>query len=87
MVTREITLPRLGLIAGTRAALGAGAGLLLAERLSPEQRRAVGWTLLAVGVLTTFPLAAEFLFGGRRGEPGAASRPPVRREREVVAPR
>jgi uncharacterized membrane protein YfcA len=87
MVTQEITLPRLGLIAGTRAALGAGAGLLLAERLSPEQRRAVGWTLLAVGVLTTFPLAAEFLLGGRRGRPGAASRPPVRREPEVVATR
>ena len=62
MVTREITLPRLGLIAGTRAALGAGAGLLLADRLSPDQRRAVGWTLLAVGVLSTIPLAAQVIF-------------------------
>jgi uncharacterized membrane protein YfcA len=87
MVTREITLPRLGLIAGTRAALGAGAGLLLADRLSPDQRRAVGWTLLAVGVVTTFPLAADFLFGDR----GARSNGPVRRaperEPEVAAPR
>jgi hypothetical protein len=29
----SITLPELGLIAGTRAALGAGLGLLLADRL------------------------------------------------------
>jgi len=87
MVTREITLPRLALIAGTRAALGAGAGLLLADRLSPEQRRAAGWTLLAVGVLTTVPLAADVFFGGRREEPGTASRKPARREPEVVAPR
>jgi len=87
MVTREITLPRLALIAGTRAAGGAGLALLLGDRLSREQRRAVGWTLLAVGVLTTFPLAADVLFAERRGQPGAPSRPPVPREPEVVAPR
>lgn len=54
-----LTIPELGLVAGTRAALGAGLALLFADKLSSEQRRAVGWTLLAVGVLTTFPLAAE----------------------------
>ncbi|BAL27339.1 hypothetical protein AZKH_p0456 (plasmid) [Azoarcus sp. KH32C] len=42
----ELDLPTLGLIAGTRGMLGAGIGLLLADRLSAEQRRAVGWTLL-----------------------------------------
>jgi hypothetical protein len=52
-------MPELGLIAGTRAALGAGAGLLLADRLSDEQRRAVGWTLFAVGLISTIPLVAE----------------------------
>jgi len=57
-----VTLPELGLIAGTRAALGAGIGLLLADRLSADQRRAVGWTLLAVGALSTIPLAAEVIF-------------------------
>jgi uncharacterized membrane protein YfcA len=87
MVSRTITLPRLGLIAGTRAALGAGAGLLLADRLPPEQRRAVGWTLLAVGVLTTFPLAADVLFGERRDQPGPPSRRPAPPEPEVPAPR
>lgn len=38
---------------------GVGAGLLLANRLNPELRRAVGWTLIVVGALTSIPLAAE----------------------------
>ena len=63
----RITLPELGLIGGTRAALGAGLGLLLADRLDPEQRRAVGWTLLLVGIVSTVPLAMEIL--GKRPLP------------------
>jgi hypothetical protein len=62
MKSRTITIPELGLIAGTRAALGAGIALLLADRLNTDQRRAAGWALLAVGIATTFPLAAEVLF-------------------------
>jgi hypothetical protein len=58
----QLTLPELALIAGTRAALGAGLGLLLADRLSDDQRRAIGWTLVAVGVVTTLPIAVE-VFG------------------------
>jgi hypothetical protein len=65
-----LTFPELGLIAGTRAALGAGLALLLNDRLSPEQRRAVGWTLLAVGIITTVPLGVEVCTGSR-----PASRP------------
>jgi hypothetical protein len=61
MREQAITLPELGMIAGTRAALGAGIGLLLANRLDPGQRRAVGWTLLLFGAITTIPLAAEVL--------------------------
>jgi hypothetical protein len=61
----QITLPELALIAGTRAALGAGVGLLLADRLSEEQRRAVGWTLVLFGALSTIPLAIE-VFGEHR---------------------
>jgi hypothetical protein len=30
--------------------------------LKPEQRRAVGWTLLAIGIITTIPLAVD-VFG------------------------
>jgi hypothetical protein len=61
----RITLPELALVAGTRAALGAGLGLLLADRLPRDQRRAVGWTLFLVGALSTIPLALE-VFGGQR---------------------
>ena len=65
MFTTEIHLPELALLAGTRGALGAGVGLLLSDKLSQEQRKNIGWTLVAVGVLTTLPLAA-LLFGRRR---------------------
>jgi len=64
MRMRSISLPEIALIAGSRAALGVGVGLLVAHRLSAEQRRAVGWTLLAVGVASTFPLAAQVVFRG-----------------------
>jgi hypothetical protein len=63
MIRRNITLPELGLIAGTRAALGVGVGLLVSGRMSRAQRRAVGWTLLGVGVVTTFPLLAQVIYG------------------------
>ena len=62
MISRTLTLPELGLIAGTRVALGVGIGLLVADRLGRDQRRAAGWSLLAVGVLSTIPLAANVLF-------------------------
>jgi uncharacterized membrane protein YfcA len=64
MKTVTLTLPEIGLLAGTRAALGAGVGVLLSERLSREQRQAVGWTLLVIGLITTIPLALE-VFGKR----------------------
>ena len=60
----HLPLPELALIAGTRVALGIGLGLLLAGRLSPQQRAAAGWALVAVGALTTIPLAGDVL--GRR---------------------
>jgi hypothetical protein len=65
----RVSLPELGLIAGTRVALGAGLGLLLANRLSPDQRRAAGWALLLVGAVSTIPLALEVLGGGRLSAP------------------
>src|SRR5437660_11143048 len=65
----RITLPELVLVAGTRGALGAGLGLLLADRLSEDQRRAVGWTLFLFGALTTIPLAFEVLGRSRSSAP------------------
>ena len=61
MQQRQIALPVIGLIAGTRVALGIGIGLLLASRLTPEQQKAAGKALLAVGALTTIPLAMQVL--------------------------
>jgi len=63
---RTVTLPQIGMIAATRAALGAGIALLVGERLDPKPRRAVGWTLLAVGALTTIPLIAGVLDDERK---------------------
>jgi hypothetical protein len=55
----KVTTPELALIAATRGMLGAGIGLLMAGRLSDDQRRAVGRTLLAIGAFTTVPLALQ----------------------------
>ena len=73
MKETSLTLPIIGLIAGTRGMLGAGIGLLLSERMPPEQRRAVGWTLLVVGALTTLPLLLQ-VRGGMRDENRLAAR-------------
>lgn len=61
MKTFTLSLPLFGLAVGTRAMAGAGLALLLAGKLDPSQRKAVGWTLLGVGVATTFPIAAIVL--------------------------
>ena len=61
MKERTLTIPDLALIAGTRVALGAGIGLLLADRLNEDHRKGAGWALLAVGVLTTIPLVMKVL--------------------------
>jgi hypothetical protein len=57
MQARTISIPTLALIGSTRGMLGAGLGLLLASRLSSARRREVGSSLLAVGLLSTIPLA------------------------------
>lgn len=58
---RSITIPEIMLVAGTRIALGFGLGLLLSDRLSSDQRRAAGWALVGVGVITTIPIVAGIL--------------------------
>ncbi len=65
----QVTLPELTLLVATRAALGTGLGLLLAHCLPESQRKAVGWTLLLVGGLTTIPLAFEVLGKVRASTP------------------
>ena len=61
LTERGLTIPEIMLIAGTRIALGAGIGLLISDRLNEDQRKAAGWALLAVGVLTTIPIVKGVL--------------------------
>jgi hypothetical protein len=59
-----LTIPEVAFIAGTRGALGFGAGLLLSAKIERSRRRAIGWTLFAIGLATTIP-AARTLFRKR----------------------
>jgi hypothetical protein len=70
MKEARVTMPELALIGGTRVALGAGIGLLLADRLTDDQRRAVGWTLMLIGAISTVPLAIEVLTKPHSYAPG-----------------
>lgn len=70
MKERTLTIPEIALIGGTRVALGVGIGLLIAQRLNREQRKAAGIALFGFGVLTTIPIVMGIL--GKRpaaGEP------------------
>lgn len=57
MKTYNIALPEMAIVAATRGMAGAGAGLLLSGYMRPETRRTLGWTLLAIGALSTIPIA------------------------------
>jgi hypothetical protein len=61
----EVSLPEMGMFAATRVFVGAGLALLLGDRLSRDQQKAVGWTLFLIGALSTVPLGME-IFGGHR---------------------
>jgi hypothetical protein len=56
-------LVKVAALGWTRAALGVGVGLLLADRLDPRTRRTAGAALLAVGVVTTVPLVVSIVKG------------------------
>lgn len=60
---RHVDLPlhELAFVAGTRGLAGAGIGLLVADFMKPETRRTVGWTLLALGAITTVPIAVSLI--------------------------
>ena len=65
MRTLDVSIPELAFVAATRGMAGAGVGLLLADHLKTDKRKAVGWTLLAIGALSTLPIAAT-VFGRHR---------------------
>jgi hypothetical protein len=64
MKERTLTLPEIGLIAGTRVAFGVGIGLLISGRLNRDQRKAAGWALFGIGFATTIPIVAGILGKG-----------------------
>ena len=70
MKERSLTIPEIAMIGGTRVALGAGIGLMISDRLNKDQRRAAGWALFCVGILTTIPIVLGIL-----GNRPAADRP------------
>jgi hypothetical protein len=55
----ELPVPEIGILAVTRAMLGAGVGLMVAEKLSERQRKVMGRTLFLIGVLSTIPLVKD----------------------------
>ena len=64
----DLSLPELLFVIVTRAALAAGVGLLLSDRLRRGKRRKVGLTLIALGALTTLPAVIFVRQGFRREE-------------------
>ncbi|HEY1252072.1 MAG TPA: DUF5335 family protein [Thermoanaerobaculia bacterium] len=67
----DLSIPEFGFVVATRAALGAGVGLLASQNLCRRTRQRVGLGLLILGALTTAP-AAYLLFGRK---PSTRSRP------------
>jgi len=61
MKTKTLTVPELMFVVGTRAALAAGAALLVSGKLKPKTRRAAGLALMGVGGVTTIPAARLLL--------------------------
>ena len=56
-----LNVPTLGFLVATRAMIGAGIGLLVANRLPPKRCRTVALGLIAVGAASTLPgLVAVF---------------------------
>jgi hypothetical protein len=61
MKERNLTLPEIGLIAGTRGIAGIGIGLLIGDKFRHDQRVSTGWALLLAGTLLSIPLAVTVL--------------------------
>jgi len=70
----SLALPAFGFVVATRAALGLGVGLLLADRLSERRRQMTGAALIGVGAFATIPAAIAVVRGIRRSARHAALR-------------
>jgi hypothetical protein len=68
MSTVVLDFPTFGFVVATRAMIGAGIGLLLANRLSDDKRRTIGLSLLGIGAASTIPAAFALRRGWKEGE-------------------
>ena len=53
----KVTFPEIAFVAATRGMAGAGIGLLASRHLKEASRKKLGLALLAIGILTTIPIA------------------------------
>lgn len=53
----NVSLPEIAFVAATRGVGGVGIGLLASNYLKAADRKKVGLALLAIGILTTIPIA------------------------------
>jgi hypothetical protein len=79
----NLTFPELAVIAGTRGLLGVGLGLLLAGRLTRQQRRAIGWPLFVTGALSSVPILVHLMRKSSPGLPAAAEQTRIDAEQAV----
>jgi hypothetical protein len=66
MRTIQLPVPMLATVAATRAVLGVGVGLLAGPSIPERVRRPLGWSLVALGALSTIPLARGVFARHRR---------------------
>lgn len=59
MKGKNLTIPEIVLLSSTRAALGAGVGLLVSGKLNRDFRKGAGWALLALGAVSSIPIVWE----------------------------
>jgi len=79
-----LSLPALGFIVSTRAALGVGIGLLISERLPAERRRAIAASLIAIGAATTVPAAWAVIRSVRGSKRREAGRSSISRDKHLI---
>jgi hypothetical protein len=61
-----LSLPTLGFVVATRAALAFGVGLLVSGRIPAARRRTVGRALVVLGAAATVPAVLALREGRRR---------------------
>jgi hypothetical protein len=73
MQERQLSIPKLIFIAGTRALLGAGVALLASRRMSDKTRLTAGIVLAVIGAVSTVPAARLVIHAGSSRPQAVAS--------------